>query len=318
VRPQPLRPPNAASTAERTAIVRYRHHMSRAALVAISLVGMCGCTKPSDTTTHVTASGAGSSGSATGAASGAGSATPATVSPDARAREVLQRQIDAALANSEAEFEKTFAPDTVVFVPGKGPTTPDNDASQSLGGTGPDGGKIAKSTITKLVAQGSADAVWFYAEVTVAGGGPNDAPASTHVVELLAADKGWRVVAASFDAGRDIHPSGGNFETPDGTPPDGPLAKLVPPSALGAAAAPDAIIGGPTGIADLAALKRLEPLTIYKGAREVRAGGYGFVQATADHPRSDRKLVDRVNVQLFSVPSADQTWKVVLAQYSGQ
>jgi hypothetical protein len=108
------------------------------------------------------------------------------------------------------------------------------------------------------------------------------------------------------------------MEVPGATPPRGPLAKLVAPSAFGAAVAPDAILVGPTGVADLVGLKPLEPLTIYKSGKEVHAATYGFLQATADHPHPHRNLVDRINVQLFAVPNADKSWKIVLAQYGGQ
>lgn len=261
------------------------------------------------------------------------SASPAPAKPgisaEARARAFLQQQIDAAGAHAHGALQATFVKDAIVFTPGARP--PESASFFGIGDTGFDGVTTTKTTIAKLVADGTADAVWFYAEVATENEGPIDGAVAkgqglTRVVELIVASESWRAVAASFTSPREPQPSGANTEVPGATA-NGPLAKLAAtPGALAAQLAPNAIVVGPTkkqlalgspGARDALAAWQLAPLSLYQRAREIRTATWGFVQANLDRPTPD-KLVERLSVQLFAVPTAEGNWRVVLAQFLAQ
>lgn len=237
------------------------------------------------------------------------------VAADVRARQFLQHQLDS--ATKSADLDATFTADAVVLVHGDA-STAKMVTTFGIGDGGPDGASPTPATITKLVADGTADAVWFYADVSTGGGAP------TRVVELLVGSEQWRAVAASFGRGAKLQPSGDNLEVPNATAADGPLAKLLgSTAAIGAQLAPGAIVVGPTdaelavGGEAKAALAgwKLDPLTVFQRAREVRTPTWGFVQAYLDHPEVEPPYVDRLIGQAFAVPRPDGTWQIVLAQY---
>lgn len=247
-----------------------------------------------------------------------------TVAPEVRARQFLQHQIDSVAATPD--LEATFTPDAIVLVHGH--SSPASIVTMfGIGDGGPDGATTTKATITKLVAGGTADAVWFYADVTTEGhvpGGGGSNQSATRVVELIVASEKWRAVAASFGRGGKLQASDDNMEIPNATAADGPLAKLLgSTAAIGARLAPNAIAVGPTneelasGAGAKAALAgwKLDPLMIYQRAREVHKPTWGFVQAYIDHPQPDSKYIDRLIGQAFAVPKPDGTWSVVLVQY---
>lgn len=149
---------------------------------------------------------------------------------------------------------------------------------------------------------------------------------TTRVVELIAAAEGWRAVAGSFTHAREPQPAGDNTEVPGATAADGPLGRLAAqPGALATRLGPRAIVVGPTrsqlasgpGARDALAAWKLEPLSRYQRAREIRTPAWGFVQAHLDRPAPDQ-LVERLSVQLFAVPAGGGAWSVVLAQYLAQ
>lgn len=264
----------------------------------------------------------------------ASSGPPKPASPgtpaETRARAFLQQQIDAASRHDHGALLATFATDAIVFTPIARP--PASASFAGIGDTGFDGVTTSKATIAKLVADGTTDAVWFYAEVATENEGPVDGEvmkgrSTTRVVELIAASESWRAVAGSFTSSREPQPSGDNTEVPGATSADGPLAKLAAsPSALAAQLAPDAVAVGPTkkqlaiggpGARNALTAWNLEPLSLYQRAREVRTATWGFVQANLDHPTPD-KLIERLSVLLCAVPAGDGSWSVVLAQYLAQ
>lgn len=246
----------------------------------------------------------------------------APAAAEAKAREILQRQLDATKAHDDS-IQKTFTADAVVFTHGKS-TTADLVTHFGLADSGPDGVQTDKATIAKVLAGGNADAVWFYAEVaTEMTGGDGKTTATTRVVEIASAAAQWRVVAASFGEAAELAGSGANREVENATAADGPLAKLLgAPAAVSAQLAQDAIVVGPANVARgaeaAAALAswKLEPLSVFQRAREVRTPTWGFVQANLDHPEGKR--VQRIAATLVAIPAANGQWQVVLAQYAAQ
>jgi hypothetical protein len=245
-----------------------------------------------------------------------------TSAAEGKAREILQRQIDATKSHDDS-MKKTFTPDAVVFTHDKA-TTADGVTFFGLADGGPDGVQTDNATIANVMAGGNADAVWFYAEVVTASTGPDGkGMGMTRVVEVAAAAEHWRVVAASFGEAGELQPASDNREIENATAADGPLAKLLgAPSTVGAQLAANAIVVGPkattqgAGSKDALASWKLEPITVYKRAREMRTATWGFAQANLDHP--DKKYTDRLTGILVAVPEADGRWSVVLAQYTGQ
>lgn len=245
-------------------------------------------------------------------------AAPATA--EAKARELLQHQLDVSKGSPDA-VKKTFTDDAVVFTKGKA-TTVDIVTFFGLADGGPDGMKAEKATIAKLLAGGNSDAIWFYAEVAVkwktpAGGKESS---TTRVIEVATAADQWKVVAAAFGEGGELAAMASNREIENATAADGPLAKLLgAPDAAAAKLAPDAIVVGPTtavqgkGARDALASWKLEPMHVFKRAREVRTATWGFAQANLDHPVGAD--TDRVAGLVVAVPEAGGGWRVVLAQY---
>jgi hypothetical protein len=245
--------------------------------------------------------------------------TPAAA--QTKARTFLQHQIDAARGDGKA-LVASFTSDAVILVEGHA-SDADGVSSWGIGDAGPDGGAIASASITKLLASGTADAVWFYAEVTTRPKGPGT-PAVTRVAELLVASEQWHAVAASFGMASALQVSDSNLEIPNPTGADSPLAKLLgAPSALGAALAPNAIVIGPTaaqlkqgaGAKDALAGWKLEPIALYKRAREIHKPTWGFVQAYYDHAIAKSTDVARGLAQAFALPKPDGSWNIVLVQY---
>jgi len=252
------------------------------------------------------------------------SPSQSTMTPAAaqtKARGFLQHQIDAARGDGKA-LVASFTSDAVILIEGHA-SDADGVSAWGIGDAGPDGGDIAAASITKLLASGTADAVWFYAEVIIRPKGPG-APAVTRVAELLVASEQWHAVAASFGMASALDVSDSNLEIPNATGDDGPLAKLLSaPSALGAALAPNAIVIGPTaaqlkqgaGAKDALAGWKLEPIALYKRAREIHTPTWGFVQAYYDHATGKPTDVARGLAQAFALPKPDGSWNIVLVQY---
>jgi hypothetical protein len=243
---------------------------------------------------------------------------------DAKARTFLQHQIDSAKGDGK-DLVTSFTPDAVVLVHGSS-STADRVSMWGIGDSGPDGATTAKVAITKLVAAGTPDAVWFYADVTTQSRGPGK-PAVTRVVELIVASENWRAVAASFGMGAALQVSGDNMEIPNATGTDGPLTKLLAStSAIGGALDPNAIVVGPTdaqvkqgGGAKGALLKwKLDPITLYKRSREVDRPTWGLAQVYYDHATAKPTDIERGIAQAFALPKSDGTWNVVLVQYRAE
>ncbi|HTR55426.1 MAG TPA: hypothetical protein VMJ10_32330 [Kofleriaceae bacterium] len=264
-----------------------------------------------------------------GSATGSDHVKPAGMAPDARARELLQHQIELARTKPD-DLATTFGKSAIVIV-GHRSTTADGIQTFGIGDGASVGATITKAEITKLVADGNGDAVWFYAEVTVQAKGPNGEagqPGITRVVELLSGADQWRAVAASFESAGELQPSGSNKEIEDATTSAGPLAKLLASTtAISSQLAPNAIAVGPAAgqLAQGADAKsalvgwKLDPLSPFQRAREVTQPTWGFVQAHFDHPHAgDASLTDRVIGQAFGVPKSDGTWSIVLVQYAGR
>jgi hypothetical protein len=306
-------------------------------LVALSVaIAALGCTRAAHDT------GGGSAGSASqptpapapvpaptpptaGSSDPAGGGSPAA-DAEKRAREFLQHQLDI----KKPELVKTFTDDAIVLVEGS-PSTAKEVSNFGISGGGPDGATIDKATIAKLIAHGTGDAVWFYAEVKTHTSGPGGGPSGdmpTRVVELITASAKWRAVAASFGLGTEISPSGENTEIPNSTGAAGQLADLLAsPKDLAAQLAPDAIVVGPmgdqvaTGSGAGAALTswKIGSLTPAKDPREVKAAAWGFAQAAFDRPNATHpKLTDRLWGQAFALPKKDGSWSVVLVQYRSE
>lgn len=147
-------------------------------------------------------------GSASAVSSIDDAAVPNRPTPEARAREVLQKQIDAALANDERALRATFAAGSIVLTPAvrESEELSRRDIFDLHGSEA-----TTAATITKLTAGGTSDVVWFYAELTTENqlGDDLEAHGSTstiRVVELLAASESWRVVASSFTSSRPQRP----------------------------------------------------------------------------------------------------------------
>jgi len=290
-------------------------------VVGIALVG---CSP------HEKGSGAGSSMSTAGSGSdldSSNSPAPATATmslaaAEAKARGILQRQIDATKAH-DGSMKTMFTPDAVVFTHDKA-TTVDGVTFFGLADGGPDGVQTDKATIAKVLAGGNANVVWFYAEVATESTGPDGkGTGTTRVVEVATAAEQWRVVAASFGEAGELAPAGDNREIENATAADGPLAKLLgAPDLVGAQLAANAIVVGPKAATqgarsrDTLASWKLEPMNVYKRAREMRTATWGFAQANLDH--HDKKYTDRLAGMIVAVPEADGRWSVVLAQYVGQ
>lgn len=289
------------------------------AIAVVLLGGLVGCKSHE----HVRPT---SSASASGSATS--SATPASVRPptaEQRARAFLQTQIDAALRGDTPALVKTFSDDAVVLVPLA--SAPAEVTFFGIG-DGFHGMQTTKASIATLIAGGTADAVWFYADVSTENefadddGNTKKASHTTRVVELVSAADDWRAVAGSFTESLKPQPLGANPEIEGATGGDGTLAKLVSGGAT-ASMAPDALLVGPeegqlaTGPAaarDAIAGWKLQSLTLIPRPREVRTAHWGFVQGHLDQPRAD-KLVNRLAVQLVGVPKPDGNWQVVLVQY---
>jgi hypothetical protein len=240
----------------------------------------------------------------------------------AKAREILQRQIDATKAHDDS-IRQTFTSTAIISTQDKA-TSAEAVTFFGLADNGPDGTQNDKATIANVAAGGNADAVWFYAEVATESSGPGGREsATTRVVEVAAAAEQWRVVAAWFGQATELTPSADNFEIEGATSADGPLTKLLgSPSAVNAQLAPDAIVVGPKiAVRDAQAREalaswKLEPLTVYKRAREVTTSTWGFAQANLDHP--DKQYVDRLTGLIVALPSSHDRWTVVLAAYVHQ
>ncbi|HEX4455266.1 MAG TPA: hypothetical protein VH143_30605 [Kofleriaceae bacterium] len=253
---------------------------------------------------------------------------PAGVDADTRARTLLQQQINLALAGKHDDLVATFSKDAIVLAGDDNVSTADQVNNFAIGGGGADGASIDKASIAKLVARGTKDAVWFYAEVSTHSTGPGGGPGigSTRVVELLTAASSWHVAAASFDSPDELTPAGMNTEIAGATGAPALAQTLATPSKLGAQLASDAVAIGPTSdqVATSDAAKalaswKLEPITLFKNAREVKGSGWAFAQASFDRPHPGRPtLTDRGLVQLFAVPKPDGSWSIVLVQYRRQ
>ncbi len=144
-------------------------------------------------------------------------------------RSVLEAQLKAALAKDKAALRATFVAESIVLTPAtrKAAYATERDL------LGLHGSEVAVSAgSTKLIAGGSGDAVWFYAELTIKTVVGDDREATTsektiRVVELLVASESWRAVASSFTTSHKPMPAADNQEIDGATMADGSLAKLV-------------------------------------------------------------------------------------------
>lgn len=288
-------------------------------VIVTLLVGAAACTHARDNNKAASGSAAQPTSTPAGA--------PTRVDADARARTFLQQQINFALADKHDDLAATFTKDAIVLAGDDNVATADQVTDFMIGGGGADGASIDKASLAKLTAHGNKDAVWFYAEVSTHTTGPGGGGAgSTRVVELITAASSWHAVAASFELPAELQPSGMNDEIAGASGAPALARPLATPSKLGAQLAPDAIAIGPTAdqiatsnAATALAGWKLEPITLFKNAREVRSSSWAFVQASFDRPHPGRpNLTDRGLVQAFEVPKPDGSWSIVLVQYRGQ
>ncbi len=240
----------------------------------------------------------------------------------------MQTQLDAALAHDDAALRATLAPGSIALTP----TARKADVVSSMDFLHRESSvDTERATITKLVADSTPDALWFYAEVTADYVLGDDVEAqrwtdTIRIVELVTSSEGWRSVASSFTAPRTPQSSAANDEIDGATTADGPLTKLVgtgealarrmtSSSLLVGYQKEQDVVGPDAARASLAAWN-LEPVSPFKRAREVTTASWAFSQLNADHVDGKRAL--RLAVQVFAVPAGDGNWNVVLAQYIAQ
>jgi hypothetical protein len=257
--------------------------------------------------------------------------SPTTVAGDAaakpvvdassRAREMLERQIEALKKSEENDpgLLATFDPDAVLLVPDarlvNDPTLGFRDAITQ---------RAPHETVTQvsfsdLVAGGNDSAVWFTAILAVK---QDSATYAIRVTELATADAGWKIAAAAFtvgsnpSAGRDAPRQFGNDTDA------GPLTGLLlDPAQLADRLAPDASVVSYTdrlqGAAAKEVVAKLPAMTLDGRPREVRGTRWGYTIAQLSYEETGRKFPLRVSALMIAIPAAtDGGWKVVALHYT--
>lgn len=176
------------------------------------------------------------------------SAAHAGVTPQQRAKALLDVQAKAINDNDQAPLDATLAPDVIALVPEPRAIVANADIA-AIRRTSPHE-SLNSVRVGKIVAGGDANAVWVSAELVLNGGGAE--PEETfqrwvkplRVTELLTADSGWKVVAAAFtEAGAPTEARDSVPEMPAASAKPTALADLLAdPTKLDAALGKDASV----------------------------------------------------------------------------
>jgi len=289
----------------------------------VASVVVLGCHKP--------AAEAGSGSAApTSKGSATGSATVADPNTE-RATTIINAQLDALKNAREPALVDTFAKDAVVLVPtprlAHGETT---GLPAAIARLAPHD-TLKSATVSKLVADSNASAVWWSAEVELVASSLESATHTTkttiRVTELATADAGWKVVAGAFaelTAPRmlaDADPIDEASTTAAGplTPLAGDIAKLD------AALAPKATVFGTdkgeagwdaaASHALLAKWKQL-PFVVAGKPRALAGKDWGFAITPIDWQQPKKKVPTRMSALVIGTRTASGGWQVVAAQYT--
>lgn len=258
------------------------------------------------------------------------------VTPEERARALIERQLKA-LPEDHAALAATFARDAGVFLPNGSAEVhnPELDLASQLAFTHPHT-ELKRAKLTSLVAGGNASMVWLAAdlEIVVASYEPGEQAATqrhaVRAVELLDAASDWKVVAASFT---EVHALQQRRAThgpiPSATPP-GPLVKLLTsPDALASALASDPVIvlgtdKGERAVGQSAAKALLGkwrklPLELEQTSkvREVHTKAWGYAMAEVNIPKPG-DYPFRMSAFVIAVPAPSGAWSVVAVSYGAR
>jgi hypothetical protein len=303
-------------------------------LVIVALaVGTVGC--KGGPMTEKTPAGSAETTSATGPAParGAGAAGAAdrlkpAVLPTVRAQKVIEAQVAAFKANSDASLAGTFDKDAVVLAR-TGHEVDEGLLARTLAQVGPHE-RVLEVKLNNLVAGGNDDAVWLMAELAIAKQNeePEAKPSTTSEViratELIAASAGWKVVAAAFSDSRKPGRLGATFPMLD-TTAAGPLAPmLAAPAKLADALAADPSVVvippedpaavGPHAARALLATYAGRKLVVDGAARELHSETWGFAQANVSWLEPGGSPY-RLTAQLIALPAPNGSWAIVAVQF---
>jgi hypothetical protein len=247
--------------------------------------------------------------------------------PEARARQIVEAQIDAdssvvytTLDQRYAAVRATFAPDAVVLL--------ENGARRA---SEIDSGWFHDVAVATLVADGDADIVWFtvtFRDVASEGSrNPNSVEGWPPVryAGVAARSAGWKVVAASVvmlgsteasGSGQVHHDSFPNATTSAVLAPlvlDGPsLARAMPTKAMVMGlGTPPPVAFGPQALG----VWETRHLVLDPDAREIVTPSWATLQAQAAFSNAD----DRGNLGIFAIARRERgAWQPVFVQYIGQ
>jgi len=252
----------------------------------------------------------------------AGSAKP-PAADSSRAKAILDAQIAAIKSGDEAALTGTFSSDAIVLVPdprsAQAKTTGLREAIARLA----PGEALKSFTVTKVVANANASAVWWSAECSVTS---TKATTTIRLTELATADASWKVVAGAFaevrpaEAAADASPIEDKSTTAAGplTPLSGDAAQLDSHVASSAV-----VFGTDKGEAafDAAAAHKLLKgwtklkLSVPGKSRELHGKEWGFAITNVDWQQPKEKVPARMSALVIGTPTGDG-WQVVAAQYT--
>jgi hypothetical protein len=249
------------------------------------------------------------------AASAVGSAVKPAVDPQARAKDILDRQLEA-LKKSEKDDPSllaTFDRDAVLLVPDpRLVSEPTRGFRDAITQRAPHEGVIELS-FGDVVARGNDHAVWLSATLAVK---QTEETYSIRVTELATAEAGWKVAAAAFTIASEPSASSEASEPFGNTTDAGPLtALLARPAVLAEHLAADASVFTYSGRFDGAAAKdviaKLPEMTVDGKPREVHGNGWGYAIAQLSYVQQGRKFPLRISALLVAVPVRGDGWEVV-------
>jgi hypothetical protein len=258
---------------------------------------------------------------------------PATMTPERRARTLVEKQLKA-LPGNNAALVADFAKDAVVMLPyiGSRVDAPDLELATAIAGMHPHV-EMKSAQLTELVAGGNTTMVWLAAELEIVllSAEPGEAPSTdvrtVRAVELLDAASDWKIVAASFVQVRGLsqrRSSLGPIPSPTSSGPLTPL--LVAPDKLAAAVSGNPVVlygtekteraVGASAVKKLLAKWRKLPLELEENdkVREIRTANWGYAMADVNIPKPGGPPY-RMSGFLIAVPDANGAWSVVAANY---